>query len=215
TAIEGSSSHPLAKAIVKKAEEYSINHIEVDKIETITGQGMRAEIGGIEYYLGNEKSIQQSAITEDVQARIQQLKDAGHTLVILSTIEKVYGIFGVSDEIREESKQVITELQDVGVKNLVMLTGDHEKTAEKVASRIGLTNYYANLLPHMKVEKIKELHAHSHIAMVGDGINDAPALATANLGIAMGKGTDSAIETADVVLMQDHLGKLPTAVKIA
>lgn len=215
TAIEGSSSHPLAKAIVKKAEEYSINHIEVDKIETITGQGMRAEIGGTEYYLGNEKSIQQSAITEDVQARIQQLKDAGHTLVILSTIEKVYGIFGVSDEIREESKQVITELQDVGVKNLVMLTGDHEKTAEKVASRIGLTNYYANLLPHMKVEKIKELHGRSHIAMVGDGINDAPALATANLGIAMGKGTDSAIETADVVLMQDHLGKLPTAVKIA
>lgn len=214
-AIERSSSHPLAKAIVKKAEEYPIHRIEADKVETITGQGMVAEVAGMEYYLGNEKSIPQTAITDDVQATIQKLKDAGHTLVILSTVEKVYGIFGVSDEIREESQQVVTELQHVGIKNVVMLTGDHEKTAEKVANRIGLTNYYANLLPHMKVEKIKELQAHSHIAMIGDGINDAPALATANIGIAMGKGTDSAIETADVVLMQDHLGKLPTAVNIA
>ncbi len=96
-----------------------------------------------------------------------------------------------------------------------MFTGDHQKTAEKVATAIGLTDYYASLLPDMKVEKVKELTRTGKIAMVGDGINDAPALATADLGIAMGKGTDSAIETADIVLMQDHLGKLPISIKIA
>ena len=96
-----------------------------------------------------------------------------------------------------------------------MLTGDHSKTAEKVAKQVNLTDYYAGLLPDEKVSKVKELTKNGKVAMVGDGINDAPALATADLGIAMGKGTDSAIETADIVLMQDHLGKLPSAVRIS
>lgn len=129
--------------------------------------------------------------------------------------QQVLGMFGISDEIREESRSVIASLHKLGIKRTIMLTGDHQKTAEKVASAVGVSEFYGNLLPEDKVKKIKELSASNHVAMIGDGINDAPALASAQLGIAMGKGTDSAIETADIVLMQDHLGKLPEAVSIA
>lgn len=213
--IEKTSSHPLAKAVLKKVEEFNISLQEPEQIQTVTGQGMTAILNGRQYRLGNEKSVNETLLTSSIQQDIETLKENGHTLVIVSDEEKVLGIFGITDEIRSESKDIIKQLYDVGIKNTVMLTGDHQKTAEKVASSIGLSHYYAGLLPDEKVEKVKELTEHGKVAMVGDGINDAPALATADLGIAMGKGTDSAIEVADVVLMQDHLGKLPSAVKIA
>jgi Cd2+/Zn2+-exporting ATPase len=122
---------------------------------------------------------------------------------------------GISDQVRAESQSVISQLHSSGVNKTIMLTGDHEMTAKKVAKRVGLTSYFASLLPEEKVSKIKELTKNEKVAMIGDGINDAPALATADIGIAMGKGTDSAIETADIVLMQDHLGKLPSAIRSA
>lgn len=213
--IEKTSSHPLAKAVMKKVEDYSIELIEPSSIETIPGQGVEATLNGEKYWLGNEKSIQQEAATKLVLADIETLKAEGYTLVIVSNESNVLGMFGIADEIRPESKEIVSELYHAGIKRTIMLTGDHSKTAEKVANAIGLTEYYASLLPDMKVEKVKELTKKGKTAMVGDGINDAPALATADLGIAMGKGTDSAIETADIVLMQDHLGKLPSAIKVA
>jgi Cd2+/Zn2+-exporting ATPase len=136
-------------------------------------------------------------------------------LVLVANSTQILGMFGISDEIREESKEVIAAIHRAGIRHTVMLTGDHQKTAEKVAKLVGVTDYFGNLLPEDKVEKIKMLSQKGKVAMIGDGINDAPALATAQLGIAMGKGTDSAIETADIVLMQDHLGKLPDAIAIA
>lgn len=214
-AIEKSSSHPLAKAIMKEIERRNIVSPDPDEIETITGRGIKAKIAGQLYWLGNEQSIEYLVIPAAIQQRINELKDEGLTLVLVADEQQLLGMFGIADEIREESKSVIAALHQLGIKRTVMLTGDHQKTAQKVASAVGVSEYYGNLLPEDKVNRVKELSAKGIVAMIGDGINDAPALASAQLGIAMGKGTDSAIETADIVLMQDHLGKLPEAISVA
>ncbi|PWA13228.1 cadmium-translocating P-type ATPase [Pueribacillus theae] len=214
-AIEKSSSHPLAKAIMKKAEGISTLLKEPEEIRTVSGQGVEAVIDGEKYWLGNEESIGHLSVPNDIQADIQRLKEEGLTIVLVADQKSILGCFGIEDEIRSESKTVIQALKKAGIKRTVMLTGDHQQTARKVANQIGLTDVYSNLLPEDKVEKVKMLAKDGKVAMVGDGINDAPALATADIGIAMGKGTDSAIETADIVLMQDHLGKLPNAIRVA
>ncbi|WP_270182860.1 heavy metal translocating P-type ATPase [Alkalihalobacillus sp. CinArs1] len=214
-AIEKHSSHPLAKAIMNKVSEFPYREKEAEELEAVAGQGIMAKIDGKRYRIGNEKSVEGAAIDESVQSLITSMKEDGLTLVLVADDTTILGMFGISDEIREESESVMSALHSIGIKNTVMLTGDHQKTAEKVTKRVGVRSYYAGLMPEDKVEKVKELTKNGNVAMVGDGINDAPALATANLGIAMGKGTDSAIETADIVLMQDHLGKLPEAIGIA
>lgn len=214
-AIEKSSSHPLAKAIMKEIDSRRISVPEPDEILTLSGRGMKAKVNGQTYWLGNEKSIGHIAMQDTIQSRIEQLKEEGLTLVLVADEQHVLGMFGIADEIREESRSVIAALHKLGITSTVMLTGDHQKTAEKVATAVGVSEFYGNLLPEDKVKRIKEMSAKHTVAMIGDGINDAPALASAQLGIAMGKGTDSAIETADIVLMQDHLGKLPEAVSIA
>lgn len=213
--IEKSSSHPLAKAIMKEMENKGMRAEDPDEIQTVSGQGIKALVHGESYWLGNEKTMEHLEIAADVQSKIDELKEAGLTLVLVADSQQILGMFGISDEIREESKQVIAALHSSGIRQTIMLTGDHQKTAEKVAAAVGVTSYYGNLLPEDKVNKIKTLSKQGKVGMIGDGINDAPALATAQLGIAMGKGTDSAIETADIVLMQDHLGKLPEAVATA
>ncbi|MBP3962775.1 heavy metal translocating P-type ATPase [Paenibacillus lignilyticus] len=213
--IESTSSHPLAKAIMKKVAELGVDFMAPDEIQTISGRGITAVVQGKPYWLGNEQGMEHLTIPADVQTQIDDLKNEGLTLVLLADKEQVLGMFGIADEIRDESKTVIAELHRAGIRKTVMLTGDHQKTAEKVAKSVGVTSTFGNLLPEDKVNRIKQLSLHGKVAMIGDGINDAPALATAQLGIAMGKGTDSAIETADIVLMQDHLGKLPEAVSVA
>ncbi|QGG55034.1 heavy metal translocating P-type ATPase [Paenibacillus sp. B01] len=213
--IEKSSSHPLAKAIMKKISDENIEIVDPDEIQTVSGQGIIARIQGTQFWLGNEKSMGHLVIPTEVRSQIDALKESGLTLVLVADQERILGMFGIADEIREESKDVIARLHRVGIRQTVMLTGDHQKTAEKVASLVGVSKFYGNLLPEDKVSKIQELGQRGTVAMIGDGINDAPALASAQLGIAMGKGTDSAIETADIVLMQDHLGKLPEAVSVA
>ncbi|MDQ6419797.1 heavy metal translocating P-type ATPase [Paenibacillus sp. LHD-117] len=214
--IEGASSHPLAKAVLKETERRGIR---VDaapaSIQNIAGVGMEAVIEGRAYRLGNEKSAAHLALPQEVIEDIEALKAAGLTLVIVSDETDVLGLFGIEDEVREESPAVIAALHRLGIRKTVMLTGDHARTAQKVARQVGVTEAKSGLLPEDKVTAIRALSAEGRVAMVGDGVNDAPALAAAGLGIAMGKGTDSAMETADIVLMQDHLGKLPYAVKIA
>ncbi|MCV9885964.1 heavy metal translocating P-type ATPase [Metabacillus halosaccharovorans] len=211
--IEKNSTHPIAKAIIKKAK--GLSYLPVEELKTVTGSGLVAQIEGVTYFLGNESHMKDFTFQQNVMEQIEQYKERGMTIVILATDEDALGIMGISDEIREESINVIKNLHAAGIQHTVMLTGDHEKTAEKVAGKVGVKSYFASLLPDQKVAKIKELSNREKVAMVGDGINDAPALATADLGIAMGKGTDSAIETADIVLMQNHLGKLPNAIKSA
>jgi len=213
-AIEKSSSHPLAKAIMKEVSKSGIPIKNAEEIQAVSGQGIIATIEGSRYWLGNEKSMAHITIPSEIRHEIENLKESGLTLVLVADEVQLLGMFGISDEIREESKSVIAALHRSGIRQTVMLTGDHRKTAEKVAKAVGVTEYYGNLLPEDKVAKVKYLATHGTVGMIGDGINDAPALASAQIGIAMGKGTDSAIETADVVLMQDHLGKLPLAIKI-
>ena len=216
-AIEKTSSHPLAKAIMKEISLHTIELPEADEIKAIPGRGIVAIVQGQSYSLGNEESISSHIqLASEIQTAINSLKEEGLTIVIVADDEQLLGMFGIEDEIRPESKTVIERLHHIGVRRTVMLTGDHQKTAEKVAADVGVTAYYGNLLPADKVSKIKEFTQSGHlVAMIGDGINDSPALAAASLGIAMGKGTDSAIETADIVLMQDHLGKLPEAISVA
>ncbi|ARI79033.1 heavy metal translocating P-type ATPase [Halobacillus mangrovi] len=213
--IEKSSSHPIAKAVMKDVETKQQTLVEPTVVNAIPGKGIEAEIGEHEYYIGSEQTITHLTLPETQQKDIDALKEEGYTLVIVSSDEELLGVFGIADEIREESAGLMQSLHQAGIQQTIMLTGDHKKTAHKVADKIGVTNVYADLLPDQKVDQVKALSRNTKLAMVGDGINDAPALATADLGIAMGKGTDSAIETADIVLMQDHLGKLPSAVKIA
>ncbi|MDU2242817.1 MAG: heavy metal translocating P-type ATPase [Paenibacillus sp.] len=213
--VESSSSHPLAKAVKKEIDKLGISYAKPDEIQTLSGSGVKAIINGLPYWVGNEKSIQHLSIPDSIQERIKELKEEGLTLIIVADQQQVLGLFGIEDEIRPESRTVIASLHKQGIKRTVMLTGDHAKTAEKVAEAVGVTAFYGGLLPEDKVNRIKDLAASGKVAMIGDGINDAPALASAQLGIAMGKGTDSAIETADIVLMQDHLGKLPEAIAVA
>ncbi|KHE71006.1 cation-translocating P-type ATPase [Halobacillus sp. BBL2006] len=213
--IEKSSSHPIAKAVMKEVETIQQALVEPTAVNAIPGKGIHAEIEDSMYYIGSEQTISHLTISEGQSQDIEGLKEEGYTLVIVSSDEEVLGVFGIADEIREESATLIKDLHKAGIQKTIMLTGDHEKTARKVAEKIGVTDVYADLLPDQKVDQVKALSRSRKLAMVGDGINDAPALATADLGVAMGKGTDSAIETADIVLMQDHLGKLPSAVKIA
>ncbi|MCE5168617.1 cadmium-translocating P-type ATPase [Paenibacillus profundus] len=224
-AVEQASLHPLAKAIIRYLEaKGEAAFPEPSHSETVPGEGIRAIIDGVTYWVGSERVLDKLAPQGEAAERVQkareeaeQLKARGLTLVVVVSehTQEPLGLFGLADEIREESKDTIAALHAAGVKHTVMLTGDHAQSARQVADNVGVTDWYAQLLPQQKVEKIKELSQQYRVAMVGDGINDAPALASAQLGIAMGKGTDSAIETADIVLMQDHLGKLPIAIRIS
>lgn len=213
--LESVSSHPLAQAIVKKARQHHIAYKQPEQMETRTGSGMEGKVDGQWYRIGNERMFEQRYLSEQIKKDAEKLKSEGLTIVFVADQQRILGLFGIADEIQEESKEVIQQLHRIGIRRTVMLTGDHEKTAQQVAQQVGVTDTFAELLPEQKVEKIKELMKNDTVAMVGDGMNDAPALAHAHVGIAMGKGTDSAIETADVVLMQDHLEKLPEAITVA
>ncbi len=214
-AIEKSSSHPLAKAVVAKCREVGAEEVEADEMTTVSGQGITAVIDHKTYRLGNERIIGSTLASEDVKSVIDSFKEEGNTIVLVASDTEILGVFAIADEIRKESPDIISLLHEKGIKETVMLTGDHPLVADKVAKKTGVSSFFGGLLPEDKVEKVRSLKKHGKVAMIGDGINDAPALATADLGIAMGKGTDSAIETADIVLMQDHLGKLPDAVQVS
>ncbi|WP_079477276.1 heavy metal translocating P-type ATPase [Halobacillus salinus] len=213
--MEKNSSHPIARAVMKEVEEKEVELFDPSDLQAVPGKGLAGVIDGFAYYMGSEKTVTHLELTDEQQEDIDTMRSEGYTLVLVSSDKELLGMYGVADEIREESRTLIQQLHDAGVKHTIMLTGDHEQTARKVADQIGMTDVYAGLLPEEKVEQVKQLKKGRSLAMIGDGINDAPALATADLGIAMGKGTDSAIETADIVLMQDHLGKLPYAIRIA
>ncbi len=216
--LEEYSTHPIALAVVNYAKEKEIPSKNGELFKSIVGKGVQARIDGIEYFAGNLKLFQELNIPmSNYEPQIKTLQNEGNTLVIVGTKEQILGIIAVSDVIRETTVKAIQELKNVGVDQIVMLTGDNKGTAEKVASQTGVNRYFAELLPEDKVKAIKQLQDEGkRVAMVGDGINDAPALATANLGIAMGgAGTDTAMEIADIVLMADNLDKLPYIIKLS
>lgn len=214
--IESGSTHPLAKAVLDETARRGFTPGKAPaSVRSIAGIGMEAVIDGSAYRLGNEQSAAHLELPQPIADDIETMKSEGLTLAIVSSDSEVLGIFGIEDEVREESPDVLAALHRLGIRRTVMLTGDHAVTAVKVADQVGVAEVKSGLLPEDKVSVIREMSGEGRVAMVGDGINDAPALAAATLGVAMGKGTDSAMETADVVLMQDHLGKLPYAIRIA
>jgi Cd2+/Zn2+-exporting ATPase len=216
--IEEHSSHPIALAIRNYAMERNIEVRKGEWFKSIVGKGAQATINGVEYFAGNPKLFEEMGIDLDARKeQVQKLQNEGNTLVIVGTKSMILGIIAVSDTVREVTVKALKELKEVGIEQVVMLTGDNEGTAKKIAQQTGVDRFFAELLPEDKVNVVKQLQQEGKlVAMVGDGINDAPALATANVGIAMGgAGTDTAMETADIVLMADNLEKLPHTMKLS
>lgn len=216
--LEEYSTHPIAKAVADFAQAKGLSPLAGENIRNLVGKGVSARIDGLEYFAGNLKLFQElNSPIGELESRIGVLEREGHTTVIVGTREKLLGVIAVADTVRNTSVKAIGDLRRAGISQVVMLTGDNEGTAKKVAVQTGIPRYYAELLPENKVNAIKQLQTEGYfVAMVGDGINDAPALATANLGVAMGgAGTDTAMETADIVIMADHLEKLPHTIKLS
>jgi Cu2+-exporting ATPase/Cu+-exporting ATPase len=212
--LENKSEHPIAHAIVNYAKEKNLKIEDISDFEGIQGKGLRGSINGIEYFVGNAKLIKDLGILFDA-LKIEQFTTQGKTPVILATKEKVLGFVMVADEIKAESKQAVADLHKLGIK-VVMLTGDDEKAAKYMASLVGIDDVVAHVLPQDKLAKIKELQSQGRIvAMAGDGVNDAPALAQADVGIAMGTGTDVAIESAGITLLGGDISKLVKAIKLS
>ncbi|RWZ54521.1 cadmium-translocating P-type ATPase [Halobacillus fulvus] len=216
--IEEHSTHPIAQAITMYAAERDISVRNGDSFKAVAGKGAQAVIEGTEYFAGNPKWFKEMGVPlGEIEERIDDLQQNGNTLVVVGTRTEILGMIAVADTIRDITVQSIQKLKSVGMKEMVMLTGDNEGTAKKIAAETGVDRYFAELLPEDKVSAVKKLQDEGKsVAMVGDGINDAPALATADLGIAMGgAGTDTAMETADIVLMADNLEKLPHTIRLS
>lgn len=214
---EFGSEHPLAKAIVKEAALGSGENVE--KFDTFTGRGVRVAHHGFEIAVGSNQFMNDLGLTisEEIHLLQETLKFEGKTTVLVSYKNAIIGIIAVADKPRENVKGVLNKIKKIGVKRIVMLTGDDSVTANAVGLKIGIEELYPQLLPEQKLEMINQFQKEGNIvAMVGDGINDAPALATADLGFAMGiTGTDVALETADVALMSDDLTKIVETLKIS
>ncbi len=216
--LEEYSTHPIAKTIVNFAKEKEIKAKNGELFKSIVGKGVQATINGVIHYAGNLKLFEEMNISLDnIKSQIKEIQESGKTLVIIGSEQEIIGIISVSDTIRKTTVKALQGLKQVGISEVVMLTGDNEGTAKMISSETNVSRYFAELLPEDKVDAIKLLQKEGYkVAMVGDGINDAPALATADLGIAMGGvGTDTAMETADIVLMADNLEKLPHTVKLS
>jgi Cd2+/Zn2+-exporting ATPase len=216
--IEDRSKHPIAAAIIREAVENDAPLLAGTNYSQFVGKGAGATIAGVDYFAGNVKLFQDMQVGNGPWlSQAAELQSSGHTLVLVGTRDRLLGMFAVADTMRETTAAAIRGLKEFGIRHAVMLTGDNEGTARKIAKEAGIDEYVSELLPEQKVSSIVQLQRRGErVAMVGDGINDAPALATADLGIAMGgAGTDTAMETADIVLMADHLEKLPYTVKVS
>ncbi len=212
--LESKSEHPIAHAITNYAKEKDIAINDVALFNNIEGKGITGVIKNTEYYAGNAQLVKDLSIKFDT-SKIEQFTSEGKTPVILSTKDKVLGFVMIADEIKPESKQAIVNLHKLGIK-VIMLTGDDERAAKYMASLVGIDEVVAHVLPQDKLMKIKELQKEGRIvAMAGDGVNDAPALAQADVGIAMGTGTDVAIESAGITLLGGDISKLSKAIKLS
>ncbi|MGX7014984.1 heavy metal translocating P-type ATPase [Vagococcus silagei] len=213
---EVASEHPLGLAIVEKAQADNLTLFEVTAFEALPGHGIKTMIKGQNYLLGNKKLMMSSQIEMHAfEAEANRLAEEGKTPMYIATESELLGIIAVADTIKASSKSAIGKLQRMGLE-VVMLTGDNERTAKAIAKQIGVTNVISDVLPEDKANQVKKLQGTGKVvAMVGDGINDAPALAQADVGIAIGSGTDVAMESADIVLMRSDLMDVPTAIELS
>ena len=210
------SDHPVSKALIE-GEQYANTHwLTVNEFTALAGRGTRGYIDGVTYWLGNHRLIHElNFCSEALEQRIEELEIEGKTVVLLAKDQQVLALFAVADTIKSTSVQAIAELKKIGVKT-VMLSGDNNATAQTVARQVGIDEAFGNLLPEDKLRTIALMSEQGKTGMVGDGINDALALARADIGFAMGAmGTDTAIETADIALMDDDLRKIPAFIRLS
>ena len=221
-AVEKLSDHPLAKAIVRDGKERLKNSDipEAKDLEAILGKGIKAQLRNDKVYIGNLdlfESLDDTKPSKEIEEKVKALESDGNTTMLIRQNNTYIGIVALMDTPRKEAKNTLDQLKKIGIKRMIMLTGDNQKVADAVAKEIGLTDAWGSLLPEEKVEAIKELRQkEDKVAMVGDGVNDAPAMANSTVGIAMGAaGSDVALETADIALMADKLETLPFAIGLS
>ena len=215
-AMETHSEHPLARAILRKAQDEGIVVRGAEEFTAIKGKGAEAKINGKPFWIGSHRLMDEKGQeTSEVHDKAKELEDAGHSMVAIGNDQHVCGLITIADGVREDAAETIQEIKRLGVRKVVMLTGDNIGTASAVAKATGVDEFRAELLPEDKVQAVESLVSRfRQVAMVGDGVNDAPAMAVATFGVAMGAiGTDAAIETADIALMSDDLGKLPWLIR--
>lgn len=222
--VESHSEHPIARAIEQRAKEESLETLPTRSFKAIAGKGASAVVSEFSYFIGNPAYVSNLAktIPDDQQRLIDDTLARGQTVILIAKLdkkeraEKILGFVSVSDQLRSDAKEAIERLREVGIQKVVMLTGDAKEVAQETANKVGIDEFHAELLPEDKLRIIEELNKSGKVAMVGDGVNDAPALAASTVGIAMGAaGTDVAMETADVVLMSNQLDHIVQAVALA
>ncbi|MBQ7824735.1 MAG: metal-transporting ATPase [Clostridia bacterium] len=214
-ALEQHSEHPLARAIIAEAEARNMQAAEVTSFRALPGNGLSATLNEAALFGGNMKFISgKASISAAVTARANALAEEGKTPLFFARDNKLLGVIAVADVIKSESPQAVRELQNMGIR-VVMLTGDNERTARAIGRQAGVDEVIAGVLPDGKESVIRKLQKQGKVAMVGDGINDAPALTRADIGIAIGAGTDIAIDAADVVLMKSRLTDVPAAIRLS
>jgi len=217
-ALEARSQHPLARAVLDRAAEQDIEAAPAEDFQSLTGAGATGVINTRHFFIGSpalfaEKQVELS----DAEARIEDLQAAGNTVVVIGTRQEALGLIAIADPLRQEAADAIAGLRRAGIHKVIMLTGDNLRTAQAIAAQVGVDEVFAELKPEDKTRKVQALdQQYGRVAMVGDGVNDAPALAAAHVGIAMGAaGTDVALETADVALMADDLSRLPYLIRFS
>jgi len=212
---ESVSEHPLSKAIVNEAKKKKIKLLKISNFKVKRGRGLSVNVKDKKILIGNRKLMQENKIiVKDYEKKIINLENEGKTVMILAVNKKVQGIIAVADTLKEDSKQAISELKEMGLKT-IMITGDNERTAKAIANQVGIDDIIADVLPDEKVRKVKQLQKKGFVAFVGDGINDAPALKQSNVGIAIGTGTDIAIESGDIILAKGNLSGVVSAIKLS
>lgn len=214
--VEAGSEHPLGEAIVRRAQEDDLTIDDISGFEAITGKGVQAQVGDSQVFVGSRRLMDEQDIDVSlVEDRMKALEEEAKTAMLIGVDNQLAGIIAVADPLKEDSKQAIAELRDLGLET-AMITGDNERTAKAIAQEVGIDHVVAEVLPDGKVDEIMKLQdKFGTIAMVGDGINDAPALTQANVGIAIGTGTDIAIESSDVTLVRGNLSSVITAIKLS
>lgn len=220
--LETKSEHPLAKAIVDKAKESSLSLKEVNGFKAISGQGLRADLEGAPVLIGTLKLMEENKINLNVSNKDghtlkdlkSRLEDQGKTAVIIAYNQEPVGLIAIADTLRDNAIKTVADIKKLGLK-VYLISGDNERTTKAIVSELGITNYFAEVLPQDKVDYVKRLQKEGVVAMVGDGINDSPALAQADIGIAMGSGTDVAIEAGNIVLMKSDLSDILRAIRLS
>ena len=213
--LEKKSEHPLARAIIQAAEQNGLSSDEVEQFQALPGNGLTAVLNGNTLYGGSYKFIsEQIQVTDEINKMSEQLSEEGKTPLFFACDDKLIGIIAVADTIKVDSPRAVKEMQDMGI-HVVMLTGDNERTAKAIGEKAGVDEVIAGVLPDGKESVIRNMQQKGKVIMVGDGINDAPALTSADIGIAIGAGADVAIDAADVVLMKNCLSDVPAAIRLS